>query len=229
MSPRIWQFTPWLPYEIELKTLVRHCSFLNSAEVFEAWLPALAGGNDPYPVPQLKLTMKQFEVDCFSWESLILVSSRMREVMALPPESFRFFEVDCSHSTPDVQAKGFQVMGIAAREAAVDPDHSEFMLARITPENPPMPVGETRIAIKPDFVPQCDLFYDAFFRGHMFCTDALALRLLRASCAGVRFVDPDHPVGNRMQFRTLRGIERNDWEEEGETMTATVVEEVREQ
>ena len=229
MFHRIWQFTPWLPYEIELKTLVRHCSFLNSAEVFEACLPTLTGRDDPYPVPQLKLTMKQFEVDCFLWESLILVSSRMREVMALPPESVRFFEVDCSHSTPLIQSKGFQVMGIAARESAVDPGHSEFMLAKITSDSPPMPVGETRIAIKRDFVSQNDLFYDTFFRGHAFCTDALALRLLRASCAGVRFVDPDHPIGNRMQFRTLRGIERNDWDEEDDTMTSTVVEEIREQ
>lgn len=226
MARRIWQFAPWLPYEIELKRLVRHCSFLNSAEVFEACLPTLTGRDEPYPVPQLRLTLKQFEVDCFTWESLILVSSRMREVMALPPAAVRFFKVDCSHSTPLIQDKDFQVMGIAARESAVDPGHSEFMLAKITPDSPPMPVGETRIAIKQDFTPQHDLFYDEFFRGHAFCTDAFALRLLRAGCSGVRFMDPDHPVGNRMQFRTLRGVERNDWDEDGKTMTATVVEEI---
>jgi hypothetical protein len=66
-----------------------------------------------------------------------------------------------------------------------------------------------RISIRADVVPDYELFHDQFF-GELFCTDAMALRLLQFGCTGVRFIDPAHMTGNRVRFRTLRGVEQEE-------------------
>jgi hypothetical protein len=42
------------------------------------------------------------------------------------------------------------------------------------------------------------------------CTDAFALRVLRAGCTGMRFLDPARLNGAGSCYRTLRGVEKTD-------------------
>ena len=64
------------------------------------------------------------------------------------------------------------------------------------------------IVMRSDIVPAHELFYDGFFHSHLFCTEAFAMRILKAGCTGVSFVDPSRlGFGINRRYRTLRGIE----------------------
>jgi len=61
-----------------------------------------------------------------------------------------------------------------------------------------------------DAEPKHEIFYDRFFK-LLYCTDELALRVLRAGCSGIRFFDPTRRFGGPASaFRTLRGLEHED-------------------
>ncbi|HYD36173.1 MAG TPA: hypothetical protein VEA60_01080, partial [Allosphingosinicella sp.] len=103
----------------------------------------------------------------------------------------------------------------------------------------PQPAGE--FASRPDFLaslipasnaidvnatPRHRLFHDEQFIGSRFCTDELAMAVLRAGCTGVRFFDPRHSDSSApMRFRTLRGVEQEgDWDPVNKIEHTTVVE-----
>ena len=71
------------------------------------------------------------------------------------------------------------------------------------------------ILMKSNAAPKHELFYDRFFYNHLFCTEAFALRVLEAGCAGVSFIDPSRlEFGVNRRYRTLRGIEEDiGWDE----------------
>lgn len=206
---RLWIFRPWFPYEIGLKELGRHCAILNSQDLFNAGY--YAGQFRPdLPVAQLKLTLENFDTDCFMYDSRTFVSERMRRIMALEPSAIQFFDVDASQSAPAPRSMNYQIMVIPLTEEASDPSQSSYMSFDL-PDTEKKIIHAQRIAVRPDFEPAHELFHDRFFT-EAFCTDEFAVRVLKAGCTGMRFFDPAQlSIGMPMRFRTLRGIE-----EEGE-------------
>jgi len=206
--PRIWKFEPWFPYEIGMETLVRHCSFENTQEVFAAGVPAREFRKGSFPRPKLRLTLEEFDVDCFRWDGLTLVSERMRSAMALDPTEVEFLDVDASASAPHPRSKGFMVLNVPVSEEMSAPSRSSHELTKLAPDIPSIPLNVKSIAIREGFAPQHELFFDHYFLGNVFCSDSFAMRLLRAGCTGVRFFDLSQlSVGVPMRFRTLQGVE----------------------
>jgi hypothetical protein len=206
---RLWIFRPWIPYAIGLEKLVRHCSILNGRELFEAGYHAGRSRPD-LPVARLKLTLKNFDTDCFMFESRTFVSERLRSAMALESSAVQFFDVDASQSAPVPRSMNYKIMVISVTEEASDPSMSNYISLPVPHSEISMITAE-RITVRPDFVPVHDLFHDRFFL-EVFCTDQLAVRVLKAGCTGMRFFEPAQlSIAVPMRFRTLRGIE-----EEGE-------------
>ncbi|MDQ0463416.1 hypothetical protein QO010_001187 [Caulobacter ginsengisoli] len=207
MSP-YWLAVAWLPYETDQRRLVRHCRFRNSELLFGARQAAGELWRD-FPVAELELTLKGFEVDAFDWESYLLVSRRLREAMALGPAEVQYLEVDDSASIPEVRARGYQILNIVAQESVADPKASDYDLGRLTPDSPEMVLRVGGIALRPDAQADHELFRDRLFLGFQFASDALAMRVLRAGCTGLRFFDPARfDFGPGVPYRTLRGVER---------------------
>lgn len=224
---RIWEFSPWLPYEIGLGKLVPNCQFLNSGEVAAAGMSPGRKRDTPFPVPQLKLTLPTFSVDCFIWEAYPLVSERMRAAMALPEDEVEYFPVDASSSAPMPRAMNYMVMSVAvtdrvsyARAGREFESEMDFLASLVPDAN----------AIDVTSKPTHRLFHDEQFIGSMYCTDELAMSVLRAGCTGVRFLDPRYsPLVGPMRFRTLRGVEQEgDWDPVKKVERTRVVEEVTE-
>ena len=68
---------------------IDYCDFLNPEEVLAA---GFCGGQPreiPFPIAQLKLTRKDFDADCLTCRSYVLVSERMRNAMALDSSEVR--------------------------------------------------------------------------------------------------------------------------------------------
>jgi hypothetical protein len=224
---RIWGFAPWLPYEIELKRLVRHCEFINGMELTLARPPADQFAPANFPVAQLRLTLEEFDVDCFLFNSFSLVSARMRDVMALSPTAVEYLDVDASLSAPLPRSKGYKIMRVIAAEEAADVDKSVYSAGRVVGGPSSLKLA-TRIALRSDLEPASELFRDKFFRGYELCTDSLAVKLLQNHCTGVRFLDLDHlSIAEPKRFRTLRGVEEaGEWDPVSKIFHTTLIEAV---
>jgi hypothetical protein len=222
---RLWVFRPWFPYEIGLDKMGKHCSILNNQEVFNAGFQ-VGAFRSALPVAQLKVTLKNFETDCFMWESRTFVSERLRNAMALDPSAIQFFDVDSSSSAPLPRSMNYKIMVIPVTENVSDPSKSRYMSFPMPDDGRPI-LNVEGIALRTDVEPVHDLFHDEFF-SEAFCTDEFALRVLRAGCTGMRFFDPAQlSIGAPMRFRTLRGIEEEgDWDPVRKIEHTTVVEEI---
>lgn len=169
-------------------------------------------GDRPNPAAELILTLEDFDKDFFKWCGSMLVSERMREVMALDASEARFFEVDASRSAPLPRSKNYQIMQPEITEDVSDPERSDYEMSRIMPDLPLTPTYVRRIAFRAGAAPKHNLFFDRFFSEKLFCTEAFASRVLKAGCTGATFTDPSSLAGEDRFYRTARGVEKVvDW------------------
>lgn len=200
---RIWEFVPWLPYTVDPKRFVSHCRFVNDDEVFEAGMTPGEERLDPFPVPQLELTLDDFVVDCFILQGLTLVSQKMR--LAMNSTEIEYFEVNSARSSPQIIEKNYAVMSVCVLDQVSFPSENvsfstqdEYLSSLLYGP------GDIDILAEPTH----EIFHDRRFLGSIFCTDEFAVRVLAANCTGVRFFDPQHREAIRpMRFRTLAGLE----------------------
>ncbi|HEX8224994.1 MAG TPA: hypothetical protein VF605_14340 [Allosphingosinicella sp.] len=220
---RIWQFTPWLPYEIDPGSLVSHCQFLNSDEVFNAGMMPGRKQGVPIPVPEMELTLPDFRVDCFTWDARVLVSQRMREVMALSEDEIEYFPVRATRSAAGPRAMNYMIMNVAVTDRISHPQPERIFSSQHEFLASLMPGPD---AIDVHVKPRYRLFHDEHFLGTPYCTDEFAMALLRAGCTGIRFIDPRHNrIEAPMRFRTLRGVEEEgDWDPVNKVEHTTIVE-----
>jgi hypothetical protein len=222
---RIWKFTPWFPYEIGIANFVGSCVVRFEPSNLAA-RASLGEFKDGFPEVQLDLKLENCSVDCFQWESCIFVSERMRRTMTLEPNSIQYFDIDASGSAPLPRSMNYKIMNIPVTADIADPTTSRYLSPEIYPGGP---IGAIlrfpqHIAIRSDAKADHDLFHDQFF-GEPFCSDELALRVLQAACTGVRFIDPAHMVGDRIAFRTLRGVEEEvNWNAKRKVLQTKLVE-----
>lgn len=202
---RYWIVQAWLSGD-DFEVLAKRCSMPHAAEVWEARQPSGTVWRD-FPTARLKVPIDGFAADCFTWEGFTFVSKRLRAAMALPENATQFFDVDLSQSSQSVQACDYKIMSVSALEDAIDLSAEPAVTSR---DGAVIGFGK---AFYPDFQPAYDVFHDRMVRGHVFCTDALALRVLSAGCTSIRFFDPARfqflPTDT---FRTLRGVEWENWE-----------------
>ena len=217
-------FLPRLPERVSLDELGPHCHFLNWQEVYDAgyWMGQV---RSPLPTIQLKLTLESFDLDCFSWQTRILVSERLRDAMALDSSAVQYFDVDASQSAAVPRAKNYKVLNVAVTEDIADVGSSNYQMGSLIPGGRSMVSLLKGVAFRPDAKPQHSLFCEKFFAGHLFCTDDLAVRVLRAGCTGVQFLGTAqlHLAGT-IRYRTLQGVEESVWDPDAEIRKTRLVE-----
>ena len=209
-------FFPRLPEDFNLEELGPRCEFLNSKEIYDAgfWVGQV---RSPLPVVQLKLTLESFNVDCFEFQMRILVSQRLRDAMALDPAAVQYFDVDASQSAPGPRAMNYKVLNVSVTEDVADRESSKFRMWPLIQGGQPMVHDLQSIAFRRDVQPKQALFCEAFFAGRFFCTDDLALRVLRAGCTGIQFLDTAQlHLAGPIRYRTVQGLEESVWDPEAE-------------
>jgi hypothetical protein len=169
---------------------------------------------------QIKFTAEDFDPDCFDWNGFTLVSEKMRHAMALGPSDIQYFDVDSSRASPLPQSRRYQIMHVPVTEDVSDPERSEYSL-RHRPEGVELFGRPEAVAFRPDAEPTHEIFYDRFFKV-VFCTDEFALRVLRAGCTGILFLDPVDLRGWG-RFRTLRGLEESEWDPKRRTFSDKLI------
>lgn len=163
--------------------------------------------NHPSPAATFIIRNEKFDADYFTWGGYSFVSERMREAMALDPSQVRFLELDDSQSAPLPRSKNFRMMELDTVENVSDLERTPYTMTQYGPDAPLVPYLCGPLAIRSDAAPEHDLFYDEYFDTELLCTEALALRVLKAGCTGIRF---RYPEAEEMLYRTLRGVEKID-------------------
>jgi hypothetical protein len=134
-----------------------------------------------------------------------------------------YFDVDSRRATPLPRSKHYQIMHVPVTEDVSDPERSEYSL-RYRPEGTEVFGLPDAVAFRPDVEPVHEILYDRYFKV-AFCTDAIALRVLRAGCTGMRLLDPADLRGwNR--FRTLRGVEESEWDPKRKSFRDKLIREI---
>jgi hypothetical protein len=167
--------------------------------------------NRPTLAATLILTLENFDADYFNWGGTMFASERMRDAMALGWSEVRFFEIDDSRSAALPRMKSYQIMEPVVTEDVSDPAKSDYKPGQLMPDGSVSPRNVYSIALRPGATPEHDLFYDRFFDSHLFCTEALAARVLKTGCTGVSFAGPPAAGGPRL-YRTRAGIEERVWD-----------------
>ena len=204
---------------------IDYCEFVNSSELITAGICGGRPREKPFPVAQLKITKEDFGVDFFGWNGRMVVSEQMRQTMDLNPSDVRYFDIDDSQSKPLARSNNYKIMEIAVSEDISDRERSTYYNIQIVSDwrlkmieeghlppldKPGFIIRARTVVVREDAAPGTDLFHDAFFDDRPFCTDAFALKVLRSSCTGARFLDPEHlGAASKNRYRTLRGIERH--------------------
>jgi hypothetical protein len=204
---KLWMFTPWLPESLNAGQLLGRCEFSNGAELRRARPVAGEFLQGALPTLQIEFTDEDYDADCFEWSGFTFVSEKMRLALMLGPSDIQFFDTDSSRSASLPRSKHYQIMHVPVTENVSDPGRSDYYFHH-RPSGDEVEGRPNVIAFRRDVDPASDIFYDRFFKV-IFCTDELALRVLRAGCTGMRFLDPDDL---RDRFRTLRGLEESAWD-----------------
>lgn len=179
-------------------------------------------GERPSPAAEVNLALEDFDTDFFTWGGSMFVSKRMRQAMALDDAVVRFYPIDDSRSAALVRSKSYMIMQPLLEDDVSDPEKSVYQMERFMPQAALTPAYIRSIAVRADFEPDCDLFFDSFFSTELFCTDGLASRVLRAGCTGATFTHPTSFGHENRLCRTSRGIEKVvDWVK-GERITELV-------
>jgi hypothetical protein len=220
-----WTFTPWLPWQRNAGQFLGRYEFLNSAKVLRARPVDGEFARTRLPTAQIKFIAEDFDKDCFQFGALTFVSEKMRRAMALGPSDIQYFDVDTSQSTPLPRSKLYQIMHIPVTEDVSEPEHSDFLF-RQRPDGIEVIGDPTVVAFRPNAEPAHEIFHDRFFKV-VYCTDEFALRVLRAGCTGMRFLDAGHPFGvSSGHHRTLRGVEEDEWDQRRKIFRSKVIREI---
>ena len=180
---------------------------------------------DNYPVIQISVRHPTYAPDFFGCGMFAFASERARKVMNLPDDEVQYLEVDDSNCSDYVKAQNYKAMNILKTCSVSDPGKSGYSdMPLPKPEDIPegftmdkvMSMRVRRIAINPDAKPDASIFYDDYFP-QPFCTDELAMTVLRAGLTGMTFFDPSTQIMtfNRRRFRTLRGVEEEHYDAKG--------------
>jgi hypothetical protein len=220
----LWMFTPWLPHSLNGGQLLGRCNFLNGLDLVRARPVAGEFVRNDLPTLQIEFTDEDYDQDCFDWNGFTFVSEKMRRAMALGPLDIQYLEVDSSRSTLLPRSKHYQIMHLPVAEDVSDPERSDYLFRHRPGGDIEVEGHPNAVAFRRDVEPAHEIFYDRFFKV-IFCTDEFALRILRAGCREMRFVDPVDLRGwNR--YRTLRGIEESEWDPKRKIFRDKLIQEI---
>lgn len=217
---KIWKMEPWFPYELDGVVFNAAVSVNN----WEELMAAKVGRSRWLTMPPVDLTLDldDVAVDCFDMDAFTFVSKAMRDALSPSTECVDYVEVLPDRLSPAARRMDYRVLNVFALEDAIDLEVSEYTLLEL-PGRPPTPMFGP-IALKAELIPKHELFRDRAFPGGPFAVDAVALRVLKAGCTGVRFCDPS-TFARPSRFRSLRGLEaEGDYNTMTKTMQTTLVE-----
>ncbi len=223
---RIWKLMLVTPYQYDKLDVNRSMKLHNWDALMAAHIGAFKSWAAGTPLVQLTMTLEEFVPDCFDRDGFVFVSKKMRDAIAQPPNVIEYFDLDPARLVASARAMDYKMMHVFAAEDAIDMTKSEYRMVKYG-DRDALPMFNAT-AIREHFIPRNDIFLDRTYPSVEFCTDALAMRVLKAGCTGIRFVDPMHCMGLRpMRFRTLRGIEESgEFNTIAKTLSTTLVEEI---
>lgn len=185
-----WMFVNWAPVH-DIAKFSKHCTILDTSTVRQKGPIAGKFVRDGRLAAKFTMTLESFDRDCFQLDRFSFVSEKMRNAMALGPSDIQYFDVDASKSASLPRSKNYQIMHVPVTEDVADLQNSDYLFRHRADGS--LEIGTALSAtFRPDAQPAYEIFHERSFK-HIYCTDELALRVLKAGCSGVFF--SIRPVG----------------------------------
>ncbi|HUZ65433.1 MAG TPA: DUF1629 domain-containing protein [Acetobacteraceae bacterium] len=155
----------------------------------EVYLPA------GFPMLRLALPDKKFAPDFFGYGGYHFCSARFRDALAQPDGvAVQYMPIQLVSGSEAARAQDYRLLRILASESPLDMERSickvEEVVNVVTGRRRPWLRSLNRIVVADGFVPKSEIFCIEEASSNVLVTDALAERLLRAGCTGMRFLDP---------------------------------------
>ena len=167
----------------------------------------------PADMPHLQLAMPETGAppDYFAMGGWEFCSRRFREALDQPEDVVQFTPVDLISGNARARAQDYRWMRVLAWQRVMDLQRSEYEPADgcdpVTGETRPEAIWVLRYALLENLHPPVGVFRVDQTPGAVMVTDAVAERMLRAGCTGLRFRDPTVRVfRERTRYRTLTGV-----------------------
>ncbi len=167
---------------------------------------------DDFPVARIAMTQADFAPDYFSQGGFDFCSRRLRDALAQPEDVVQFLPIELVAGGEAVRAQDYRRMHILAQQPAMDIARSDCELEKITHRVTGRVFTRVewidRFVLLDGFEPRTEMFHPEEAPSRVLSTDALATRVLAASCTGLEFRDPAVPWhGIRVErLRTTTGI-----------------------
>lgn len=142
--------------------------------------------------PVMIIRAKEFPFD-FVEQGGPFFSRRLRETLDLEPSIVQYLPVDVSLSEAEARTRDYKRVSPLAYQAVVDLDRSEVIRMPIDQLGRPGPervVAVRRVALRTDFTPEYELFFDPHDQ-RIYVTDNLAARVVEAGFPEIAFRHPE--------------------------------------
>jgi hypothetical protein len=169
---------------------------------------------DQFCPPIVKFPSDGFAPDWFSFDSLDYCSEKLAAALAQPPDVIQLLPMKLICDGEAALAKNYRVIRILAHQPAMDLLRSEYSFSSdkgLDSNTIFFGLGFVeKFVLLPGFKPETEIFRveeNPVIR--ILATDALAERVLKAKCTGIRFEhidNPDYSGGEPYTIRTARGV-----------------------
>lgn len=222
---RIWNFALGGFYDFTSEELIANKAFHNWEAMFEGRSGIFDSWKAATPPADITISLDGYAPDLMHIEGILFASKRLRSSIDQPAHVVEYLDVLPDKLAPSARAADYKMIHILASESAIDVEQSTFEM-KSWRVNDPQPQF-AKIVMKKSLIPKTEMFRDRFGITYEFCTDALAMRVLRSGCTGIRFFDPASlHQGNTVRWRTLRGVEMKIWNPDLDDFVTTLVEEI---
>ena len=168
----------------------------------------------PPETPRLKvmLPIVEYAPDIVNTNGLYIVSAKLRYVMALPDPAVQYLPIEIIDGSDLAYTQDYRWMAYLASFPVLDMQRSEYDFAD------PLPFQRFedrdlahvhRFVVRDDFEPSSGLFRMHKYPSTFPATEALARRVERAGCTGLRFADVDTQLQFGVVAPRYRASSRN--------------------
>jgi hypothetical protein len=163
--------------------------------------------------PHIKFPSGGFTPDWFSFNGYHFCSAKMADALAQPPDVIQYLPITFECDEAAAHEKQYRIIRILTRQPVIDYQKSEYSSYTYTGFDTKAEFFQLgfveRYVLLEGFTPNFEIFRDAEEPiGHVFATDSLAERVLKAGCIGIQFRgldSPSYPGGLPFTIRTARG------------------------
>lgn len=149
--------------------------------------------------------------DYFEFGIFSFISAKFRDAVGVLPTELQYLPLDLRTGRERARKQDYNLLRVTAHQPAMDCERSVYELGSVTAPGRPTTSFVRSIdsyVLRDDIVPASEIFWDDIVPTSLLAVDALAERVMKAGCTGIRFRDPAtyKLLSGLLRYRTATGV-----------------------